>query len=64
MKRKGAEEEGCDWCSQGAVYQQQWLGAIKMWDLTMGATLVVTHIWAMEPEEATSSSQAGTPVEQ
>ena len=35
-----------------------------MWDLTTGVTLAVTHIWDMEPEEVTSSSQAGTPVEQ
>ena len=42
----------------------------KTWDKggaqeSMGVTLAVTHyIGDMEPEEATSCSQAGTPVEQ
>ena len=42
----------------------------KTWDKggaqeSMGVSLAVTHsIWDMEPEEATSCNQAGTPMEQ
>ena len=45
-------------------------GEMDTWDKggaqeSMGVTLAVTHsIGDMEPEEATSCSQAGTPVEQ